>query len=205
MKIKDFLNQQLLKNIEEVQEKIDTKEYEFKVNQVLKIFNGSVSREEIIKDVKTSKISALYFAKNPIKQNITEPLVLSKLQEYNPTFCKVPTNTNESIRIDESGNLVYGKKPKNSIKLSKSVDYKAIINDKTYYFAQKYTTGMGGGQDNQLNDAVYFVNCGLANKNRDYGLGMILDGDYYDDKLSSLKSEYAKYNDVLILSVEKDL
>lgn len=205
MKIREYLDEQFLKNITEVQKKIDTKEYDFKISQALKIFKGSITKEDIIKEVKSSKIAALYFAKNPLKQNITEPLILSMLKKYNSSFKKVSTNSYDSIRFNEAGEIIYGKKPKNCINLSKSVDYEAVINGKIYYFAQKYTTGQGGAQDNQYNDAVYFVNCGLANKNRTYGLGMILDGDYYDSKLESLKSEYSKYDDVLILSVENDL
>ena len=82
------------------------------------------------------------------------------------------------------------------------MDYIANIDNKIYYFAQKYTSGNGGSQDNQYNDAIYFIECALKNKNRDFGLGLVLDGDYYDDKLSKLKERYSKYKDILILSID---
>lgn len=202
--IEKILKEQQLKNIQEVREHINDKEYDLKINNLIKLFDGKLTREQIYQEVYNSDIAALHLSKDAKKQNLVETHVLNKLKEINPTFIKLPPNGKDSIRFTPEGKLIYGCKNKTVFKDSKSVDYYSEINGRKWYYAQKYTTGEGGAQDNQYKDAITFIDNGLKNENRDFGIGLILDGDYYHnkDRIDNLKNEYNNKPNCIVISLE---
>ena len=197
--IEKILNKEQIKNVEHAQKYCEEGEYEYKISQVIKIFGGKLTKEDVCKEVKASKVAALYIAKSSKKQNITEKYVLNELKKINATFCKMPASGKNAIRFTSEGKIALGGK---DVKNTKSVDYMCEIDGKKWYFAQKYTTHVGGAQDNQCEDAIKFIDYALKCENRDFGLGLVLDGDYYDDKIDNFKAEYNCKNDCLVFSAE---
>ena len=86
---------------------------------------------------------------------------------------------------------------------AKSIDMKIESNNnpaEQYYLIAKYTTGVGGGQDNQFNDAKAF----LSEQTKDgVNLIFVLDGDYYTkEKYDEIKS-LAKFTNISIGNYEQ--
>ena len=62
--IEKILKKQQLKNIQEVRNHILDKEYEEKINNLINVFDGNITKEEIYQEVQKSKIASLYISKD---------------------------------------------------------------------------------------------------------------------------------------------
>lgn len=198
MNIEEKLIKLQRENVEYTRTHIKDKEYEHKINELGKILN--LSYDDVVKEVQNSILAAYVLSKNVKKQNITEKLVLESLQKQFPTMQKMPTNTSESIRFTENGKIVYGMKKNIKGYISKSVDYQMTYNGKTYYLTQKYTVGEGGAQDNQYEDAITFAKYATSSE-RDFGVGIVVDGNFYNNaRLSKLKELFKNVPDFIIIN-----
>jgi hypothetical protein len=195
--INDIITQQWLENIKSVQNNIENKQYQYKIEQFIKRTGNIFTKEEIIINVKNNDLVAAMFAKNPVKQNIYESKIPDSLKDV-CKLNKLPNGNKNSLRFNKQGKLVSGKIT-DIENYSKSVDFSGTINNKKFYFTQKYTQGKGGAQDNQYRDILQFIDYAIQNKERGYGVGIIIDGDYYINKIDVIKERYKDVKDFMIL------
>lgn len=129
-----------------------------------------------------------FFAKDPLKQNITE-----KECEKWIGVKKLPANGKNSIRFDSEGNIV----SERIADTSKSADFLV----EGIYFTQKYIgNSSGGAQDNQYNDVANFLSYGSIN----HKVGAIVDGNYWDElgNRKILIDAFKDNKNVIILSAD---
>jgi hypothetical protein len=149
--------------------------------------------------IKNDKNFALFFIKDPGKQNLTEKLfadIISNIESVK-NFVNHPSNTNLFV--------VNGSVVNQRVDGVKSIDFEWITNGRKVYATQKYTNENGGAQDNQKNDIINFLkNCQDNEENIFFA---ILDGNYWKDKIEYLKGKYGKWNIVIcgINEVEGEL
>ena len=113
----------------------------------------------------------MYFAKNPLKQNICEKTQI----EYCTIFGVNIRKPDEIVYLNSEGNLTN----KKSELTTKSIDFIIKLNGEIYYGYAKYTKENGGSQDNQFIDAQLFAEYASKGKDKFY---LLLDGDYYRNK-----------------------
>jgi hypothetical protein len=139
--------------------------------------------------IKNDKNFALFFIKDPGKQNLTEKLfadIISNIESVK-NFVNHPSNTNLFV--------VNGSVVNQRVDGVKSIDFEWITNGRKVYATQKYTNENGGAQDNQKNDIINFLkNCQDNEENIFFA---ILDGNYWKDKIEYLKGKYGKWNIVI--------
>lgn len=176
-----------LKNTEEAIKAIGTADMDFKINNFLKKAPYS-SKEEIEEKIRTDKIFAACFAKDPLKQNIGENV----LKEYLDVEF-LPQSGKDAIRFSSAGNII----SKKELGCSKAVDFQ--IN--SYYITQKYTgENTGGAQDNQYDDVIKFLTLGSIF----YKVAACVDGWYWEEngKRAELKNYFKDNNSVIICSAD---
>lgn len=201
MTYEELLNNQQLENIKHASLHSEDEEYREKIIQLSKLLN--IPYQQIVEEGKKNLLVAYSYAKNAKKQNIIEPLIEKKLKKKYDNVEKMISNGKESIRFDINGNIVKGRKNNISTDITKSVDFKLTINGKIYYLTQKYTCGEGGAQDNQFEDIKKFISWANNNKNRDYGIGAIIDGSFFTEKrIDFLKNEFKDVKDFIIIQTE---
>lgn len=173
------------KNVSHLFENYMNEDYQLKIKNYCKKFG--LKPEEVNNKLKSKDyFVASVFAKDPLKQNITETLVENILKSP-----KLPAGGKNCIRFDEVGNIT-NKKGNN---VSKSADF--YING--VYYTQKYTNENGGAQDNQFADVEQF----LRNGSKTTKVGAILDGEYWSSKREVLKKDFDKNPNVKITSVDE--
>lgn len=173
------------KNINHLFENYMDENYQLKISNYCKKFG--LAPEDINDKLKNKDcFVASVFAKDPLKQNITEMLVETILKSS-----KLPAGGKNCIRFDEAGNTTTEK----GNNISKSADFYI---DRVYY-TQKYTNENGGAQDNQFADVEQF----LRNGSKTTKVGAILDGEYWNSKRENLKKDFDKNPNVKITSVDE--
>jgi hypothetical protein len=158
-----------------------------RMNNFLRAFGpryGLENREDVENLVRENEIAALFFCKDPKKQNISETTQLGYMEEHGYTLEKLPGNGGYWLLNAKMGS---GKQEAGA---TKTIDYKF----KNHYFCAKHTMGKGGAQDNQCKDVYHFLKEAkeYVEKNND-GLVFValVDGNYYEKnikKLEDLKS-----------------
>lgn len=129
------------KNIEEAVNLIGTKELNEKIDNFTERVHFP-SREKIENKIKNDKPFAVFFAKDPKKQSVSEKAFCEYLDVKT-----LPQSGKNTIRFSSFGEKISTKEKD----CSKSADFKIG----SYYITQKYTgENTGGAQDNQydLND-----------------------------------------------------
>jgi hypothetical protein len=151
-----------------------------KVSNFLVRFSLDEEIEDILVKIKEDYLFAAMFAKNPGRQNIAELIQKEELKKY----CKVEKAPQNKKYIN-NGELGSEKGT------TKSID--AIINDT--YCSLKYTKDSGGAQDNQRNDIYNTLD---AAKDCPQNFAAIVDGDYWEKLLPSIKDRWVDYDNIWI-------
>ena len=155
-----------------------------KVNNYIErfAFEDECTAEDILSKIQEDRLFAASFAKDPGKQQIHEKIQLRELKKQLKEYSvekQVSKGPNAVYIVD--GKIFKGK-PSNTTK-QKSID--AIIDG--YYCSLKFTHEGGGGQDNQKNDIISFLeNAG------DIKVAAITDGNYY--KNPEIKEQLDNYS-----------
>ena len=129
--------------------------------------------EDIIDEIKNSRLYASCFAKDPMKQNIAEKIQMILLKKIYPEIKKLPNGGKNALYI--SNGKLSNKKGKST---AKSIDFK--YNEVLFY--AKYTKERGGAQDNQYNDCKNFIREAKKFTCNKYLFVLVIDGDYYDEE-----------------------
>ena len=176
--------EQLKKNISLVREDIES------VSSVLKIKNFcekyNYSYESVVEKILGDDMFAVFFAKEPSKQNIYEKIAakyVSSLESVSG-FENYPN----SIKLFViNGNIT--NKRENDVK---SIDFHFKVGDISIYASHKYIKDSkgGGAQDNQYNEVRNFLrNCNKLNTGDVYYIA-ICDGAYFDSKIGILNNDF---------------
>lgn len=160
---------------------------EIKENWIKKKINNWIDKygyeyDEVENKILTDEMFAMFFIKNPIKQNY-----IAKLADELLCLKRLPAG---ALAFDCCGNICKG----TNINNSTSIDY--IRGNE--YILQKYTTGSGGTQDSQYKQIIQFLEYG-SKKNK---VVAYLDGSYYnEDRISKLKKHFDYNKNVIITSL----
>ncbi len=185
--VKQKILENYLKNIDEAAKLIGTKEMDKKINNFLEKVPFA-SKEEIEEKIRTDKVFAALFAKDPLKQNIGEKV----FSEYIGVKT-LPQSGKNAVRFSSKGELI----SKKELGCSKSADFKVG----NYYITQKYTgENTGGAQDNQYEDVVRFLMLGAAS----HKVCACVDGWYWEEngKREELKKTFSLYSNVIVCSAD---
>lgn len=174
--------QQFDKNLLEVQ--IDINKNPLPKYLKIKIKNESIkkgfSENDIIENIKTNKLYASFFCKNPLKQNLAEKTQYIILKTKFPDIKKCNLYLNKGKLITQKLNM------------SKSIDF--ISESTNTYFCCKYINDCGGAQDNQFNDIKLFLNeCKnlKINTSKNINIYLMLNGNYFNkNKINELLKIY---------------
>ena len=133
---------------------------------------------------------ARHFLKEPARQNLSENTQHDHLVSRGLKHKKLNADGKNSVRLHE-GELLFGIK-KREIKGKKTKSLDGQIGN--IYTIQKHTTGNGGGQDNQHNDAEEGLHQAIKYSqkypNAKEKFAIILDGDYYTaNRVSDLENQ----------------
>lgn len=174
----DFVKEQLvaqrLENVKQVQEEVNKAWVQSKLEKHIERWGGIFTKKELENKIVKDICFAALFAKDPLKQNLSEKLCGQYIG-----VDKLPASGKNCIRFNDEGDIVSTSRGN-----TKSADFEI----EGVYYTQKYTGGnTGGAQDNQFNDVVDFLKRG----SQQYKVGAIVDGEYWDemghrDKLKSL-------------------
>lgn len=144
------------------------------------------SEKEIFQRIKSDKVAAAFFAKDPSKQGIHEKTAYDFLKGEFGEGQLLP-KSGKNARYVVNGDI----SSKRSGKKHKSIDF--IFNYKGFVLvcSHKYTKENGGGQDNQRNDLINFVE---SAKKPAEGLIFIAiaDGNYYQESSCKNLNEIKK-------------
>lgn len=176
---------------------------EDKVRNFIERFDNIFTLNEVMDEIKNSKLVASHFAKDPAKQNTTEVWIAELIKENSniTDFEVLPKSGKGSIRIGIDGNLIYDVKGTDIS--TKSVDYKFKFDGGTYYCTQKFTRGKGGAQDNQCKDVQEFLRFGSRVILPNTYFIAILDGDYFSkEKIDELNHMFSNYKNVFATSAD---
>lgn len=187
--LKQEIKQKYMNNIEEVQKEVLFGKISSEL--ILKIKNHSyktgLDEDLIIQSIKTDKVAASHFAKDPLKQNIAEPLQIKIYNEkFNTKIVKLSNNGKNAVWLKDG--LLLNKKEETATKSMDGFDEE----NENYYYC-KYTNEKGGAQDNQYKDLIKFViECNkYCEKNTDKKcFSVLISGSYY----TSLKIEQLEKN-----------
>lgn len=131
-------------------------------------------------------IFALCFVKDPGRQSFHEKAA-SRFIEQSPLVCDFVglPKAGKKAKYIHHGLVVSGKDKNSLAKTSKSIDfewkYVAESGDAiTFYATHKYTKNEGGGQDNQYNDVVEFMEASSSCSDNNVFFFAICDGPYYN-------------------------
>lgn len=151
--------------------------------------------QNIIEKIKTDDCFALYFIKDPNKQNDIEKIIGKELSTTNGinNFVNYPS----TIKLF----VVNGEITNNRPITGKSIDYSCTTNKgRQVYFTQKYTKGNGGAQDNQFQDVVNFLSNTVGNDECIFVA--LVNGSYYTEAKMNILKEFEREN-VIVCGFEK--
>jgi hypothetical protein len=187
--LKQEIKQKYMNNIEEVQQEVLSGKISSELKLKIKNHSDKTGLDEdlIIQSIKTDKVAASHFAKDPLKQNIAEPLQIKIYNEkFNTKIVKLSTNGKNAVWLKDG--LLLNKKQETATKSMDGFDEE----NENYYYC-KYTNEKGGAQDNQYKDLIKFViECNkYCEKNTDKKcFSVLISGSYY----TSLKIEQLEKN-----------
>ena len=181
--IEQIFIQQRKQNILELRESINASWVEEKIANYITNWGEQFSVEEIKAQILSNDLVASFFAKDPKKQNIPEKEAEKILQTK-----KLPASGKNCIRFNDKGDIVF-----TAAGATKSADF--LYNG--YYATQKYTTSLGGAQDNQRNDVIDFLKRG----SQKCKVMAIVDGDYWDTYRKELITLFQDNPNVVITSI----
>lgn len=165
------------------------KDIQNKIKNFIIRFDNIFSYDDIVNKILTDDIVAACFAKDPVKQNISEKLCSDYIK-----VPLAPQSGKNCIRFNDKGDIVALKKDGGC----KSVDF---ILPEGIYATQKYTGNYSGGaQDNQFNDVILF----LQNGSIKHKVAAIVDGWYWEEngKKNELIELFKENNNVFIFSAD---
>ena len=118
-------------------------------------------------------VTICQFMKEPLKQNFSEKYLFNHLKNHCRITKLAPNGVNAYYLIDHQIQTNLKSKP---IGL-KSLDFKIIINQQTYFLVHKLINESGGTQDQQFNEIVNLIK-GL-DKNSAKQIIFVCDGEYF--------------------------
>lgn len=173
-------------NMEELRKNLYSVNALYKVQEFIKRVGNILTVEQVLEQIATNDVVAANFCKNPAKQNVSENLCAELLG-----WKRLPSNGPASIRFDR-----HGDESDQTLGRTKAADFY----EQGYYITQKYTNGVGGGQDNQLMDVMTF----LLHGSIDHKVCAVLDGEYFENgKREELKKAFYFNHNVVITSVDE--
>jgi hypothetical protein len=157
-------------------------------NETYKGFGYSAILKKIQQDV----MYASFFVKDPIKQNLAEKLQYKMLLKKYPKLIKLPAlGINAKYLV--SGRIT-------NVKNKKSLDFYDIENN--CYYICKYTHECGGAQDQVYSEIQkYIIEINQIQDDK-INFKLLLDGNYWVNKIENLKSTITNSNCTITTSQE---
>lgn len=149
-----------------------------KVNNLIARFALVESVDVILDKIINDRLYAASFAKDPGKQRIAEDIQIQELSKS--LDIERLSNSGNNCRYIVDGEIFKGKP--SCVSDQKSVDAIVFSQETEWYCTLKYTADTGGGQDNQKNNVINFIN-----NAGDHHVACILDGDYYQQDTRKIK------------------
>lgn len=143
------------------------------------IWRFGFSDESIRYKIKTDKMFAAHFAKEPRRTGFHEKVAAEWLKKYASVsdFQILPKSGPNAFYLTSKGEIHKGKKEP----LSKSLDFHWKTGEMEFFAAHKYTKEGGGNQDSQFNEMKQLLNNFKGAQEEDKVLIVIVDGPYYTD------------------------
>lgn len=161
----------------------ESEEFSYIIQKIeLRAQEWNETAEAVWDELKTSKVLAKVFVKDPKKQNFYENFIFENLEDYIPCIKDKKQLRGKEKEYMEQGSIVSTKSKTNT---SKSMDFKVHIEyqdvEITLYIMHKYTMEQGGAQDNQYLDIQNWCKqlCDSSKLSNTYFIAL-LDGEYYD-------------------------
>ncbi|NCU34325.1 hypothetical protein EOM27_03315 [Candidatus Saccharibacteria bacterium] len=175
---------------------ITDNDLEVKISNHVNRWEGVISKDDIVREMQTTKTVPTFLAKDPSRQNLTEGIAKEYLEQFDEIreveiLSKSGKNSWSIVDgiLDKTDNFT--KAEKNG---HKSIDFRITLNNgKIIFAAHKYTKDTGGAQDNQGNDLLAFVVSADQYPDDDYLFAAIGDGEYYTDgKMDGMRERSSK-------------
>lgn len=148
--VKETRIKQFKRNTKEVVSLIGTKELDKKIETYLEKVPFT-SKQEVENKIQNDELFAVFFTKDPLRQNIGEKVFCEYLNVKT-----LPQSGKNAIRFSVKGEIISSKE----LNCPKAADFHIG----SYYIMQKYTgENNGGAQDNQYEDVVHFLTLGSTN------------------------------------------
>lgn len=176
--------EQLKKNISLVREDIESASSVLKIKNFCEKYNYSY--ESVVEKILGDDMFAVFFAKEPSKQNIYEKIA-AKYVESLDSVSSFENYPNSIKLFVINGNIT--NKRENDVK---SIDFHIKVGNISIYASHKYIKDSkgGGSQDNQYNEVRNFLrNCNKLNTGDVYYIA-ICDGAYFDSKIGILNHDF---------------
>jgi len=197
------LKEQTKKNLLEIEEKFNTKEYREKIKKWCDKFEFDFNT--IFEKVKNDHYFRAFFAKDAKKQNIYEKILANHISSFPfiSNFKKLNSGGKNSLHIDRGVLRKGSEYPHN--KPAKSIDFYWTIKDKKgeiieFYVFHKYIEESGRAQDNQFKEIRHCIEVGRNGSNEiNKRIIFICDGDYFTDKkIKELKNLKGNWNFIIL-------
>lgn len=186
-KVEEMLKLKRLSNIEEVRQNVNKSDVQVKIKKHCEKFDGIFTCEDIKNQILSNDLVASMFAKDPLRQNLTEPFIASLMKDNVNNFILLPKSGRNAIRFDDA----------------KSVDFVFDKDGVKYYATQKYTREAGGAQDNQKVEVKHFLNVVRKHMKENEKAVAILDGAYWENgNRKELADLFKECDNIIIASVE---
>ena len=176
------------KNAEDVSKRLDEGDEYLSKRIRLFVSRFGYDVEVVQEKIRTDRMFAAHFAKEPRRQNIHESAAgewLRAQKDVVQSFEKLPTSGKNAFYITGDGEL----RQDGRTRPSKSLDFRWKSNGFTVFAAHKYTKEGGGTQDNafrEVRSLIEHFQKGAADD--DIILLVIVDGPYYTKaRMSDLK------------------
>ena len=206
--------EQIRKNTQQLRDNITDKGLRKKIKNWADKYD--LSFEFVKHKVFTDDIFALYFVKDPGRQNFHENTAAEALKSFAILYdFKLLPKGGLNAKVVNSGMLVSLEESKQSTSNPKTIDFEWKIKTNTgkiifCYASHKYTKDNGGSQDNQYKDLKNFMENARQNKSDNKMFFAICDGQYYQTKnkttgrtkIEELNMDYARENKLIAITIQ---
>ncbi len=137
------------------------------------------SEADVLTKIQHDEMFAAHFAKEPRRTGLHEDIAAEWIKALPGVhdFEVLPKSGNRSIKVSSDGNILQSSMFPNVP--GKSLDFKWITGDKTFYAMHKYTKEGGGNQDSQYQEMIELMKRFVHCRDETIVLVVIVDGQYY--------------------------
>jgi len=143
------------------------------------VFRFAYSEDEVLHKIRSDKMFAANFTKEPRRTGIHENIAAKWLERlpWVSDFEVLPKSGKNSLKVTSDGNIVFDVPGMNYP--GKTLDFRWNTDNTTFYAMHKYTKEGGGNQDSQYQEMVELMQRFMRCRDSQIALMVIVDGPYY--------------------------